>query len=611
MRSIRKLETNEYKYHIKYYKMKKLLFLFILIQSCITANAQMSRWVMQPIYDSIYIASGAPIIISDSAGTSTLWSFDGVKLSTTTDVIHPFKEGFAVTTQKGTDVITGFYDARGSFIKIKGCRTAYSYPYFRDGFLLVKSEERYKFIKPNGMEQDFGSFVKMYPFHGGYATCFAYKVPEKQKDPFYSYATIDNTAISFSYDNKVFDGENVQFLSSLTIDGKGIVIVKRKVYWFDKNTGALTPVFAKKDETNIKKQVTIDGDIKEYMVETEDSIIITGQGGKADVVRFYFNKMLKPTRIYYSDRIEEFKEESSHDIAYTSPISSIQDVENNKYGLKYNETVILPPQFEELGLFLNDFATVRSNEKWGMLVYNNEQKYQLTINDGKDIAFRHHDFPTTIRLELPTEVSSNNCRFDAGGGCVINKMSLEKNDTESGNYVQYKCVLTIPDSLPDVITEIQYPIQVTYDGLVHPLSSIKVKAWHYKYMNVDLDESETVVKQGNVSFTINILADRKPGENDYPFDVIVNATDSLKGELVKISETRYKCNLYALAEGVNSISINIVEKGCPPCVFPFEITYVKPVKKSRNKPEVKENVKIQKREDVKKPIVNDTPIIPI
>ena len=88
-------------------------------------------------------------------------------------------------------------------------------------------------------------------------------------------------------------------------------------------------------------------------------------------------------------------------------------------------------------------------------------------------------------------------------------------------------------------------------------------------------------------------------------------TDSLQTELAKISETRYKCKLFALAEGVNNVNINILEDGCPPSVFPFEITYIKPVKRTRNKPGIKEEVKIEKIVKAKEHVKPIGPILPI
>jgi len=590
--------------------MKKLLISLTLILSCLILNAQMTRWIMQPGYDKIYIASGAPLFISDSLDTSTIWSIKGKKIAVTNDVIHPFKENLSVTTKKNSEEVTGFFNSQGKFTSLKNYSITYNEPFFRDGYLLVKSENRYCFINKNGEEEKFGFYVKMYPFNNGFATCFTYEQVDKLKNPYYTYITADKSPITFSYNDKVFDKEDVEFLSSVNDEGVGIVIIKHKVYIFNKDARKLEPVFANKTETNIKRQVTVDGETNEYLIDMNDSIIIRGKGSKTEFVRFNFDKLLRPTKIYYTDRTEEYKLNTVKTETHHSPLFSFKS--NDKYGLRYNGETILPVQFDEVGFCLDDFAVVRIDDKWGMLKYDSNLKYRLIMHNGKDIAFRHRDVETTIKLELPAIISADKCRFDIEEkhGCTIDKISLETKNTENGNYVQYKCNLAIPDSLPDVITEIQYPVQITYDGLKYPVVPIKTKAWHYKYINVDLDETETTLEQGNVSFTINISADKQPGENDYPFDVEIK-TDSLQTELAKISETRYKCKLFALAEGINNVNINILENGCPPSVFPFEITYIKPVKKSRNKPEVKEEVKIEKKVKAKESVKQEGPILPI
>lgn len=535
--------------------MKKALISLSLVLSCLSMNAQMTRWIMQPGYDKIYIASGAPLLISDSLDTSSIWSIKGKKIAVTNDVIHPFKEGLSVTTKKNSEEITGFFNSQGKFTSLKNYSVTYDEPFFRDGFLLVQSNNRYCFININGEEERFGYYVKMYPFNNGFATCFTYEQVDKLKNPYYTYVTADNSPITFSYNNKVFDKKDVEFLSSVNDEGVGIAIIKHKVYLFDKNARKLEPVFANKTETNIKRQVSVDGELNEYLMDMKDSIIIRGKGSKTEFVRFNFDKFLRPTKIYYADRTEEYKHKTVKAEKYSSPFSPFKS--NEKYGLNYKDETVLPEQFDEIGFCLNDFAVVRIDDKWGMLTFDPNLKYRLIMHNGKDIAFRHKDVATTIKLELPVIISADKCRFDVDEkhGCIIDKISLETKNTENGNYVQYNCNLTIPDSLPDVITEIQYPVQITYDGLKYPIVPIKTKAWHYKYINVDLDETETTLEQGNVSFTINISADKQPGENDYPFEVEIK-TDSLQTELAKISETRYKCKLFALAEGINNVNLN-------------------------------------------------------
>ena len=343
---------------------------------------------------------------------------------------------------------------------------------------------------------------------------------------------------------------------------------------------------------------------------------IRGKGEKKEYIKFIFDKFLKPTKIYYIDRVVSYNENKIQEAEYLSPFTPLK-TEEGKLGLRYNDIKVLPPQFDEVGLCVNNFATVKANDKWGMLEYDTNLKYKLIMHGGKDIAFRHKEVATTIKLELPSIISADKCSFeiDKQYGCNIDKISLETKNTENGNYVQYDCILTIPDSLPDKITNIQYPVQIRYDGLQYPIVPLNVKAWHYKYINVDLEESETSLNDRDVSFTINISADKQPGENDYPFEIKIDA-DTLQSEIIKISETRYKCKLYQLAEGLNEVNINIIENGCPPSIFPFEITYTKPVAPNkRNKSGLKGSVKIEKKDLTRKtslqPIKNGGLILPI
>ena len=73
-----------------------------------------------------------------------------------------------------------------------------------------------------------------------------------------------------------------------------------------------------------------------------------------------------------------------------------------------------------------------------------------------------------------------------------------------------------------------------------------------------------------------------------------------------MSEIRHKCKVYSLKEGVNNIVIQILEQGCPPASFPFEVEYYKPVAKTRNKPAEKEKVTIKKKEKVVKSTNDET-----
>lgn len=591
--------------------MKKIALLILALINVTAVNAQMAKWIMQPAYDTIYVATGAPLLLSDSLQTRTIWSLEGKRLSTTSDILHPFINGYAITSQPKKPIITGFYDTTGKFTPLNGYALAYPKSHFSEGLLLVRKNDSYRFIRTSGEEADFGELVKPYPFNNGYAAVLTYESIEKKKNPYYVYITPDNRPVEFVYNNKRINATDVEFLSTLTDNGTGIVIIKHKVYYFVKDTNSLEPIFADPNEDSHKKQVSVEGNVDEFLTRSENAYVINAKSGKNDTVSFVLDRTLKPVEIHFPGRTESFDESKPETATFPYHLSP-GNKDGNKYGLKLDGTEVLPPQFDEVGLCFNNFAIVRKSDKWGMLTFDKDIQFKFIMHEGKDIAFRHKDLATTVKLELPSSISADRCRFDIGKqyGCTIDKISLETKNTENGNYVQYKCILSIPDSLPDVLTEIKYPVEISYDGIKHPIVPIKSNAWHYKYINVDLDESETTLEQGNVSFTINITADKQPGENDYPFEIDIK-TDSLQTELIKISETRYKCKLYNLAEGINNVNISILESGCPPSAFPFEITYVKPAKRTRNKPEVKEAVTIQKKVDKVTPPKSEAPILPI
>ena len=105
-----------------------LTVLVVVLVSSHAAYGQMAKWAMRPGYDSIRLAAGVPVILTDSAGTTSLWSTDARLLASTTDSVAPFSNGFAVVLKKGTTDITGFYATDGTFTKLENCKVVYNCP---------------------------------------------------------------------------------------------------------------------------------------------------------------------------------------------------------------------------------------------------------------------------------------------------------------------------------------------------------------------------------------------------------------------------------------------------------------------------------------------------
>jgi len=553
--------------------------------SLFIANAQLPKWMIPPTNDTIYIKVDYCLLQTIENGKSSLWTMDGQMLYSTSNTILPFKDGVATVINAREHTIKGLVDTVGKFTGLPDISIAYDNPYFENGFLIGKDKDSVVFYKKDGTKAKMPYAVKAYPFHRGFAPYLTYDQIEKKKGPHYAYYKANGDiryVITDDGESKSIDPKNIDFLSGIGTNGKGVAVIKNKLYWFVPETESFEPFLCGTEESEKKRHLSLAKDYEEYFLNLpSDSIVIQAKYGKNKMATLKFNNELLPSSFSFDDEdnlIFEVPKEKTVD--YSSQISIFG---NDPFGLSVNSKQALPAQFKNVGRRYGNKAFVKLNDKWGVVEIIPDLKYSLKINKGEDVAFRHQKFETQIRLDLPVAISAKDARIDIPEktGCLIDKTSRETKDTESGNYVIYNCVLNIPESLPDTITSITYsPVTVSYDGIRLFEIPLSVKAWHLKYYNVDPIDSETSITNGIASFTININAQKNVGENDYPFEVKIEA-DDVNVEYEKLSETRYKCMVSNLKEGDNNLNIIVTEKGCPPSVFPFELFYTKPVRKKK------------------------------
>lgn len=571
--------------------MKKIFAFLIGASLAISGQAQLPKWVIKPDNDTLFVKIDDKLLQGLSNGKSMIWNMDGKLLYSTENTILPFRNNVATIQVKGRPVISGLIDETGRFTTIPNLEIAYENPYFEDGLILCLDKGKQVFIKKDGSKASFPEVVKSYPFHGGFAPFFTYENMEKKKDPHYGYFKADGQPMKYLVaDNgnpKPIDPKDIDFLSGIGTNGKGVAVIKNKIYLFDPTLEIFEPFLWGEEESAKKRHLNLDGNYEQYFLNLpQDSIIINAKYGKNQYARLEFDRELRPVIFTFDGDAMTFVEKPTAKFTYKSNINEFQ--KNGKYGLSINSKEVLPEQFEDVGLQYGNRTFVKTNGRWGIIEIIPDLGYSLKINKGEDIAFRHQKFDTQIRLDFPAQIPAKEARIDIPEetGCLIDKTSRESKDTESGNFVTYNCVLNIPSSLPDTLTTITYqPFEISNDGILLFKTPLSVKAWHYKYYNVDPIESETSISEGMLSFTVNINAQRNVGESDYPFDVKIEA-DSITVEQEKLSETRRKFFVSNLQEGSNSLNIYVIETGCPPSVFPFEIFYSKPVPKKKQKEEV-------------------------
>jgi len=581
--------------------MKRKILLLAVMTISVMANAQVASWLIRPLYDDIFKVIGANLVATDSVGETSLWTFEGKRIFQTPETLFPFQEDIALITRRSTTEILGFVSTRGEYITLDDCIVVHEYPYFSERLLAVRSlTDNYCYYIDKRGRKAIKNCISAYPFCNGYAKCEAYQSSQKNKGASNLLLDRNGQPVKFTYNGHRISNEDVSFISSVNDDSLAVLVTDQKVYFFNSKTQELRPVFATEGETNQKHQAQVEGELADFwkQIDRSNSELVAVSGGNSIV--FHFNNLCQPVEMIVNGVSKSYTQRQRPQWTPTTTLEP--SVHGDRYGIFSNDKEVLPPQFVDVPNCFDNKAFVVVSGKKGMLQVNDNEHFEFSMNRGNDIAFRHQRVETTLRLDMPSTIPAEaaTVEMDIESGCDIDVTSCEAKTNSFGSSLLYGCVLTIPDGLSDETTEVEYQAQVSYEGLVSTLIPFKAKEWYYKYFNIDVEDVETVIKNGNLFFTFNISADKLPGEEDYPSTVSVKA-GSLPVKLEKLSETRYKCNVTGLREGVNQVIIQIQEPGCPLSDYPFEVSYTKPAPKSTGSSSAKERVVIKNNSKPRRP----------
>lgn len=598
---------------------KNLCFALVLLLGITISQAQIAQWKMLPKYDNMYIPEGTNLIVTDSLGLSTdLWDFEGKHIAQLDGEMqmHAFHNGVAVTTDHDNTSFRGFMLTTGEYISLQsgGYSVARSYPYLSDGYLLVQepATKFYRYVNKSGHFSD-TPYINAYPFFNGYSACKYYENPERMKNLIPCLLNTELQPVRFTFLDKPIKESSLDFVSSVNDDGIAIVVARRKVYLFHSKSHELRPLCSTMDADNLKEQARIPGDLAECLVHDNDTTwSIKATCGKGVFVWLYFDKFMKPISIHYTNQEKVFDNHITNHSPLPSPLRITSD--KGKLGLLWEDREVLAPQFESIPTCFGDKAIVRKNGKYGMVQIFSDKQFQVSIHKkGERIPFIHKRFATNIRVDLPPFIMAEKVSIDVidtSSGCLIDKTSIERKNTEDGNYLQYNCNLRIPNVLFDQDeSTIQYPVQITYDGFVSPRILVEVKVWLCKNISVVPDYQSRILNDGSLSFDFS-LNYAYPNDKNEIYHVKVSAQPDSSCQLQEFSATRYKCTVPTLQEGANKINIIVTEEGFPPISFPFEIVYTKKTAPTIEEPEGKEEevtLKVQES----KPVRKKGPIVPM
>ncbi|MDE6740969.1 MAG: WG repeat-containing protein [Muribaculaceae bacterium] len=504
---------------------------------------------------------------------------DGKQLYSTDQRLTKFYEGLATVINKESSDITGVVDTAGNFISLPNLSMIYNYPHFENGYLVAKRKGKYAMYSKDGKERPLPELTALYPFSNGYAIYMAYENPEKMKKPFYNYIKTDGSPLEHfilkeKNKEKQLEPKDVTFLSAVDKDGKAIAIVKNKLYSFDGTDASLSPILMG-DESEKKRHLTLIADKERDFTEIGNGKFkFSAKYGKDQTEDFEFDSQLRPLS---DGKVKNYDKKRAKESAtdFNTAIESYQD--GQLYGLIYDGQDSIPCQFESIGVRYGKKAFVKSKGKWGVLEFMPDIRLAINLNNGEEIAFTHKDFPTQLRIDFPISILSKNVRVIGSDTerCSIDMDSRDHKDTREGNYVVYKCNLSVPTNLTDSVSDISFgPIELMCDNIkLHPLA-ITAKGRYVRPYSIELASKDLSVNQNGTEFNVIVYSETEADGEEYPYGAKLES-DVLETVCEKLSDRNYKCKIEYIEEGTYDMEFVVTETGCPPCVFPMEITCTK------------------------------------
>ena len=271
---------------------------------------------------------------------------------------------------------------------------------------------------------------------------------------------------------------------------------------------------------------------------------------------------------------------------------------DGKIGLMYNEKELVRPMFDEVKRTMTELAMVRIGNRWGVMGVDSTATFAPVLNGGDTICFRHQSVLSTVSIAVPDYMDASKVRLVVPED---SKMQLdEQSRTVNDHTITYTCELALPITMLSDGAELSYPVSMDYNGLTFPL--LPFTGWgYYEGGRFSVDDLSDGAFEGNgYAFTINVKEhNRQPGDEAYPYEVEIMTSD-LPYTLKKISPSKYRCKLNSLAKDNNNVYVVVREDGCPPAVFPFEITVKRPAQSSSGKGQGQVTIR-------KKPVTPQTP----
>lgn len=554
--------------------MRNIIIIFLLSFS-LGSNAQIAKWIVRPTFDHIHLVPGTNIYKGGVNDSTYLWDSNGTLLLGTKYYIGPFVNNVAVVSSN--NLLKGIVKTNGQYISKENETSAFEidtkHPVYINERLLVQQDGEYLFIDQEGNNVS-STYLKAYPFHNNYATVVSYENYEKKKGAIYGLIRNDNSDVHFSLNGKPVKQEDITFVSTPNDQHKSLLIIKKDVYIYDNTDNSLVRLSTDRS-ANKKMFVSLrSSDFSVEMLE-DGAMAITLDKGKA-----FLDDGCLLTKIELDGGVPmEFNKSQEFIKSVDSDLKITKSPEGDDFGIDWirnaDETIpILPPQFQDVSDLRGINAVVCLKDKFGIVQLVRGASFEMSLNDGKDVGFKHGVYSSNVQASLPNFISYNDAviRSEKNNLCDIIPVSRTGADTREGNYLQYNCKLIFPEGIDENRSERTYYFTVEYEGLKSVAIPIKTKVWYIQQYDVDI-ESASILDE-NVCIQVNVSRLSDIGDdNTYWFNVDMTSDMPISKSFKKINEGVYEFQLSDLAEGSHNIDIVVNEDNCPPVKFPFVINY--------------------------------------
>lgn len=539
--------------------MKKLITTALLLFA-LSVQAQVPQWRIHPKYSSIEILGNGLYMVSNNGKYGLLNAEEQEILPLEYDKIEPFESHYALLINNNKPV--AYVSDKGVLKDISDQGfVVIGDPLFYNGYLLVRNDIGYFYLRADDCKA-FGPYSGGAPFSEGYASVKVPEKPNKVLDGDYIPHLLSAGSAGMEKLNLGdFDEDDVDFISSLS-NGKCVIVLKKRFYEYDFSRGTLTSMNTDNDPNNKKTRVTANERPVKLNQESNGFSILTKQG------TLTFDNRLRLTGINYAGMdprpvaVPEKKTEEK--------TSNIKSTENGGlFGLAYNDTEILTPQFNEITQAWEDEAIVKYKGKYGLVYVDPRFSCRFSLNDNRAIGFAHRTNHTTIKAVCPPYMKMPLMKLSSldDTNCHVNTDTRRENVNVESAVLSYECAITIPEDIGLERKPSFASFALTYDGLTFTPRKISFDTWYINNYTVQITKHQTE----GTDLQAEILVSNRSADGNYFKDVMVEAEDSVAATLTKITEDTYQARFMGLKNSSLRFSVDVTEDGCPTITYDFSL----------------------------------------